>query len=70
MDNFDLSNKIPLIRVRACMQCKEYVEINPGDPESQKLIYFFEKKHRTHDFLITKDLEDVKEDFICIKRVI
>lgn len=47
--------------VRACiLKCKEYVIINPTDPNNQKLIGLFEAKHSGHP-IITIALSEVKE---------
>lgn len=69
MNDLESNKKEIITRVRICMQCKEYVEINHRDPNNQKLVYLFEKKHMRHNFLITRDINDIKEDFICIKKI-
>jgi len=47
--------------VRACiLKCKEYVIINPTDPNNQRLIRLFEAKHSGHP-IITITLSEVKE---------
>ena len=47
--------------VRACiLKCKEYVIINPTDPNNQRLIRLFEAKHSGHP-IITIALSEVKE---------
>ena len=48
------------IMVRACiLKCKEYVIIDPTDPNNQKLISLFEAKHSGHP-VITIALSEVE----------
>jgi len=48
------------IRVRACIKCKEYVEIGTADAEIQNLLHEFEGQHRSHA-LVTCDLDEVSD---------
>ena len=50
------------IRARACIKCREYVNIHPNDPENQNLIKLFELNHKGHT-LITLDLNEVKDQY-------
>ena len=52
------------------MKCKEYVEINPQDPNNQQIVYLFEKKHIGHGFLITQDINDIKDEYTHIEKVL
>ncbi|MBN1803290.1 MAG: hypothetical protein JW891_17395 [Candidatus Lokiarchaeota archaeon] len=47
------------IRVRACLKCREYVEIEVDDISTKNRIYMFEGQHRGHA-LITCDLSEVE----------
>ena len=69
MNDLESNKKETIIRARTCMLCKEYVEINPRDPNNQKLIYLFEKKHISHNFLITRAIREINEVYTCIKKV-
>lgn len=49
------------IMVRACiLECKEYVIIDPTDPNNQKLIRLFETKHLGHP-IVTIPLPEVED---------
>ena len=53
-----MSNKT--IMVRACIvKCKEYVIIDPTDPNNQRLIRLFEAKHSKHP-IVTIPLSEVE----------
>ena len=47
---------------RACIKCKEYVIVQPNDPENQRVIKQFEKQHSGHN-LITLELEEIKDSY-------
>ena len=51
-----------LIRVRACMRCREYSIIHPENPANQEIIKNFEGKHRGHT-IVTLDYNEVKGSF-------
>jgi len=55
------------IRARACIKCREYVNIYPNDPENQNLIKIFETNHLGHT-LITLDLDEVKDQYKNFER--
>ena len=46
------------IRVKACLSCKKYVEIDVDDINKKNMIYVFEGEHRGHA-LVTCDLGEV-----------
>ena len=48
------------IRVRACINCKVFVEVETNDASIQDLLQEFEGQHRGHA-LITCELEDVPD---------
>ncbi|MEJ2248574.1 MAG: hypothetical protein P8Y70_03770 [Candidatus Lokiarchaeota archaeon] len=47
------------MRAQACIKCKEYVLIHPGDPVNKKMLDEFKGKHRGHT-VITVELEEIK----------
>ncbi len=47
------------MRARACIKCREYVVIHPGNPVNQVEIKKFEKKHLNHT-IMTVDLSEIK----------
>ena len=47
------------MRARACIKCREYVVIHPGNPVNQLDIKKFEKKHLSHT-IMTVDLSEIK----------
>ena len=51
-----------ITRARACIKCREYVIIEPNDPENQELIKIFEGNHRGHN-LVALDINEVKEQY-------
>ena len=48
------------IRVRACIKCKEYIEIDNADAAIQDLLHEFEGQHRSHA-LVTCDHDEVPD---------
>lgn len=48
------------IKVRACINCKAFVEVDTGDITIQNLLQEFEGQHRSHA-LITCDLDEVPD---------
>jgi len=48
------------IIVRACHKCREYVQINPADPNNQRLIRIFESDHAGHP-IVSVALSEVKD---------
>ena len=44
------------------MRCREYAIIHPEDPANQRVIKFFEGKHRGHT-VVTLDFNEVKGTF-------
>ncbi len=54
--------EVKKIRARACIKCREYVKIQPDDPENQELIKSFEGNHKRHT-LITLDIDEVKDQY-------
>ena len=50
------------MRARACIKCRQYVEVDPVDPVNQNLIKTFEGQHRGHT-LITLDIDEVKSRY-------
>ncbi len=47
------------MRARACIKCREYVVIHPGNPVNQLDIKKFEKAHLNHT-IMTVDLSEIK----------
>ncbi|MFW9971379.1 MAG: hypothetical protein ACFFDF_14390 [Candidatus Odinarchaeota archaeon] len=47
------------VRCRACIKCKKYLVIHPGNPINQVEIKTFEKEHLGHT-VVTVDLNEVK----------
>ncbi len=54
------------VRARACIKCKEYVIIHPGNPINQVEIKKFEKVHLGHT-IVTVDLNEVKGAYSSYK---
>jgi len=54
------------VRCRACIKCRTYVVIHPGNPVNQIKIKKFEKKHLGHT-VVTVDLNEVKGSYISSK---
>jgi len=52
-----------MIRVRACIKCKQFVYVKPSDPQNLNLIKVFDKFHATHT-LVTLDYEEIKGQFV------
>jgi len=50
------------IRVRACIKCKQYVPIHPGNRKNKKLVNKFEDNHQGHS-VVTLELEEIKEEY-------
>ena len=48
--------------VRACHRCKEYVLIDPADPNNQNLIKIFESNHKRHT-IVSLSLSEVIENY-------
>jgi len=48
------------IIVRACHKCREYVHINPADPNNQQLIKIFESDHAGHP-IVSVALSEIKD---------
>lgn len=54
------------VRCRACIKCRTYLVIHPGNPVNQIEIKKFEKKHLGHT-VVTVDLNEVKGSYISSK---
>ena len=54
------------VRVRACIKCRSYIVIHPGNPVNQVEIKKFEKKHLGHT-VVTVDLNEVKGNYSSSK---
>ncbi|MFX1310897.1 MAG: hypothetical protein ACFFB6_12790 [Promethearchaeota archaeon] len=54
------------IRVRACIKCRTYIVIHPGNPVNLAEIKKFEKKHLGHT-VVTVDLNEVKGSYSSSK---
>ncbi|MFW9987830.1 MAG: hypothetical protein ACFFC3_04175 [Candidatus Odinarchaeota archaeon] len=54
------------VRARACIKCKEYIIIHPGNPINQVEIKKFEKVHLGHT-VVTVDLNEVKGAYSSYK---
>ena len=54
------------VRVRACIKCRSYIVIHPGNPVNQVEIKKFEKKHLGHT-VVTVDLNEVKGSYSSSK---
>lgn len=50
------------VRCRACIKCRSYVIIHPGNPVNQVEIKRFEKKHMGHT-VVTVDINEVKGSY-------
>lgn len=50
------------IRARACIKCKKYVPIHPGNQENRILVNQFEGEHRGHT-VVTLELEEIKGEY-------
>jgi hypothetical protein len=50
------------VRCRACIKCKSYLVIHPGNPINQVEIKSFEKKHLGHT-VVTVDLNEIKGSY-------
>ena len=48
-----------MIRVRACIKCKEYVPIHPSNVQNNMMLKEFEAKHSGHT-IVTLELNEVK----------
>ena len=55
--------------VRACHGCKEYVPIDPVDPNNQKLIKIFESNHKEH-MVVSLSLSEVEENYKNVEKKI
>jgi len=54
------------MRARACIKCREYVVIHPGNPVNQLEIKKFEKKHLSHT-IMTVDFSEIKGIYSSFK---
>ena len=54
------------VRVRACIKCRMYIVIHPGNPVNMVEIKKFEKKHLGHT-VVTVDLNEVKGTYSSSK---
>lgn len=54
------------VRVRACIKCRTYLVIHPGNPINLAEIKKFEKKHLGHT-VVTVDLNEVKGSYSSSK---
>ncbi|MBD3197016.1 MAG: hypothetical protein GF317_18325 [Candidatus Lokiarchaeota archaeon] len=50
------------MRARSCIKCREYVLIEPSNPNNIEIINKFEKEHRGHT-LITSNFEEIKGSY-------
>jgi hypothetical protein len=50
------------IRTRACIKCKQYVPIHPGNRENRIKVNNFEEKHQGHT-IVTLELEEIKGEY-------
>jgi len=57
------------IIVRACHKCREYVHINPVDPNNQRLIKIFESNHAGHP-IVSVNLSEVKDYYENVEKKI
>ena len=55
--------------VRACYDCKEYMPIDPADPNNQKLIKIFESNHKGH-VVISLSLSEVEKKYKNVEKKI
>ncbi|MFX1431685.1 MAG: hypothetical protein ACFFCY_16085 [Promethearchaeota archaeon] len=54
------------VRCRACIKCRSYIVVHPGNPVNQVEIKTFEKQHLGHT-VVTVDLNEVKGSFTSVK---
>ena len=54
------------VRCRACIKCRTYVVIHPGNPINQVEIKTFEKNHLGHT-VVTVDINEVKGNYSSVK---
>jgi hypothetical protein len=54
------------VRCRACIKCRSYIVIHPGNPVNQVEIKRFEKQHSGHT-VVTVDLNEVKGSYNSVK---
>ncbi len=54
------------VRCRACIKCRTYLVIHPGNPVNQVEIKRFEKQHLGHT-IVTVDLNEVKGNYSSSK---
>ena len=47
------------MRAQACIKCKEYVLVHPGNPVNKQLLDDFKGKHRSHT-MVTVELHEIK----------
>ena len=50
------------IRARACVKCREYEVIHPGDPNNLNLLKLFDLKHKGHT-VVTLDIGEVRDSY-------
>jgi hypothetical protein len=54
------------VRCRACIKCRTYIIIHPGNPVNLQEIKLFEKKHLGHT-VVTVELNEVKGSYVSSK---
>ncbi|MFX1502870.1 MAG: hypothetical protein ACFFDH_18055 [Promethearchaeota archaeon] len=54
------------VRCRACIRCRAYIVIHPGNPINLQEIKGFEKQHLGHT-VVTVELNEVKGSYSSVK---
>jgi len=54
------------VRCRACIKCRTYLVIHPGNPVNQVEVKKFEKQHLGHT-VVTVDFNEVKGNYSSSK---
>ncbi|MFW9878978.1 MAG: hypothetical protein ACFFG0_38355 [Candidatus Thorarchaeota archaeon] len=54
------------VRCRACIKCKTYIVIHPGNPINLQEIKKFEKEHSGHT-VVTVDINEIKGSYSSSK---
>jgi len=55
-----------MVRARACIKCREFIMIHPGNPVNQQEIKKFEKAHLSHT-VVTVDFSEIKGVYTSFK---
>ncbi|MFX1299040.1 MAG: hypothetical protein ACFFD2_29800 [Promethearchaeota archaeon] len=54
------------VRCRACIKCRTYIVIHPGNPINLQEIKRFEKQHSGHT-VVTVDINEIKGNYSSSK---